>query len=441
MDPEHTDSALEAQFLLTPSPRPPTPMRQNTSESVGSDTSDGPSRRSALRRSSSSSNKNQSPRRVRFDVAGEEVLPTASPRSSQSLLAEPTTIGSLVDSDDEEAGSEQVEDIDDPPPKRISSSQALRALSRNPLEDGTQWTTVSAPPDGSASVAGVDPMQSYTMLDVLEDFTEVATNTASKSNGNTSHDQDVETPSDDEMLDMPPLGRMKTLRPTATILSPVKLTSSSPLPSGKSPSKSFFELGGDDDDFKGEDDDLELDHDQLFHFDETSNNNGERSPPEEEEQEESSPEASPTPERNTTQPQDFSSLSKSPQPITIPEFSKSPPFSYTASSHPISSARTPPFTAPTPTKPIVGSYKGHPFSLPIVSDELHAQAASLGDYTSFVGSVNGRSGVDEGDARSFRASVGGLGSIGSARGVGKTGGKSMSERLAMDELAEEGAGK
>jgi len=243
---------------------------------------------------------------------------------------------------------------------------------------------------------------------------------------------------------MPPLDRVKTLRPTATILSPVKLAASAPLPSGKSPSKTFFELGGDDDDFKGDDDDLELDPDQLFRFDETSNNNGERSPPEEEEQEESSPEdspeASPSTERYTTQPQAFSSsISKS---IPIHEFSKSPPFANTtSSSHPISSARTPPFTAPTPTKTILGSYKGHPFSLPIVSDELHAQAASLGNYTSFVGSVNGRSGVDEGDARSFRASVGGLGSVGSARGGGKTGGKSMSERLAMDELAEEGAGR
>ncbi|RAL63670.1 hypothetical protein DID88_003713 [Monilinia fructigena] len=68
--------------------------------------------------------------KVRFDVEGEEVLPTSSPKELEPILPP-----SFSDDSDDEAGSEMVEDIDAPPPKRISSSQALRALSRGPPED------------------------------------------------------------------------------------------------------------------------------------------------------------------------------------------------------------------------------------------------------------------------------------------------------------------
>jgi hypothetical protein len=64
----------------------------------------------------------------------------------------------------------------------------------------------------------------------------------------------------------------------------------------------------------------------------------------------------------------------------------------------------------------------------IVSDEIHAQAASLGAMNSFVGSVNGRSGVDESDEQSFRAT----GGVGSFSGTPK----SMSERMMMEDLQE-----
>jgi len=64
----------------------------------------------------------------------------------------------------------------------------------------------------------------------------------------------------------------------------------------------------------------------------------------------------------------------------------------------------------------------------IVSDEIHAQAASLGAMNSFVGSVNGRSGLDESDVQSFRAS----GGVGSFSGTPR----SMSERMMMDDLLE-----
>jgi hypothetical protein len=54
----------------------------------------------------------------------------------------------------------------------------------------------------------------------------------------------------------------------------------------------------------------------------------------------------------------------------------------------------------------VGSYKGRPLIMPVVRDpEIHAQAASLGQFNTFVGGLDGRSGMDEGDLNSFRASM------------------------------------
>jgi hypothetical protein len=75
MDSFNVDASVDTRSLTTTPElkRPATPKRRNTDEvSIGSDWSDGQVRRSALRRSSSAS-KGQSPRRVRFDVAGEEV--------------------------------------------------------------------------------------------------------------------------------------------------------------------------------------------------------------------------------------------------------------------------------------------------------------------------------------------------------------------------------
>jgi hypothetical protein len=48
-----------------------------------------------------------------------------------------------------------------------------------------------------------------------------------------------------------------------------------------------------------------------------------------------------------------------------------------------------------------GSYKGKPFTIGVVrNEELHRKAAEMGDFNSFVGSVDGRSGVDASDSYS-----------------------------------------
>lgn len=147
--------------------RRPSPLRSATDTSIASAVSDTSSvrvRKSALRRSSGSSRSADSPRdprRVRFEFEGEEFLPSTSPQSTTTAQAEwgsassgsggsstPTDdyfpVTSLADIEGEEA----------PRPRKVSSSQALRALSKAPLDDGTTWTVVNS---GAASEASSAP--------------------------------------------------------------------------------------------------------------------------------------------------------------------------------------------------------------------------------------------------------------------------------------------
>lgn len=441
MDPLHVDASTDTRSLLsTPeTTRPPTPRRRNTDEvSVGSDLSEGGStRRSALRRSSSSTR--QSPRRVRFEVAGEEVLPTASPRDSRLVLAEeiPTTLGEMMG---EEIGSEQIEDVDElPPPKRISSSQALRALSRSPLvDDGTTWTTVTAPPDGSASVATTNGTSDIWKTED-EDDEVYASNGISQpvpngilkphSNHQTKKSELADeaagesgAESDDDLLDMQPLKRQPP--PTTSILQPIKMApptthpdiSKNKTPTASTrPSRAWKDLENINQQASSQTTDKNAkfapsasdDEEEMFTFDENEKRPLPPAGPEDEEYDDFDTDAPPV-----------SPISKEP----LSKFSSSPARDITRSSPPVTPA----------SKGIVGSFKGHPFSLPIVSPDIHAQAASLGDISTFVGSVDGRSGVDESDVKSFRLS----GGIGSFSGTPK----SMSERMMFEDLKKGGEG-
>jgi hypothetical protein len=416
--------------------KPPTPLRKNTDEiSIASDvSSDGPVRRSALRRSSSY-NKGSSPRRVRFDVEGQEVLPTVSPQDT--ALDSSIPLSAFGDDSDDEAGAEQVEDIDAPlPPKRISSSQALRALSRGPFEeDGVQWTTVSAPPDGSASI-DTSKNGSLSKEDDLEITPITATHSQEENvrpipipakpsesdlspriqhvEAPTKDEADIDVLSEDDMLDMPPLRPVRSQNPPpASILSPIRTehdeftsnphmirSPSKPLTlEPLEPQEAYEKLTFNEDD----------EHDDLFHFDETIDRG---SPPEDQDQEDSDTEeaaslSSPGLEDDTAMLEKLNLARSPPRPVGNRVVSAS---------------------GSTPAKGIVGSYKGHPFSMPVVSDEVHARAASLGNMNSFVGSVNGRSGLDESDILSFRAS----GGVGSFSGTPR----SMSERMMMEDLME-----
>jgi hypothetical protein len=439
METQLVDASTEVTRSLAASPelrRPPTPKRRNTDEvSIASDWSDGVTRRSALRRSSTSSTKpSGSPRRVRFEVEGQEVLPTASPLPSQSILSTdiPESTRSFGEDSDEEAGSEQIEDIDEPPPRRISSSQALLALSRSPrVDDGTQWTTVSAPPDGSASIAISGPIsQESSSEDLLpisnglsrlnfengygleeipvqgNEYGQNASTGASRAAAPPTNSNDPEESSDDDMLDMPPLrsmrGQKSTQSPTyATPVENARSPTASTGPGlpwigdegfGKPPEETETDLRF-----------TEEDQEELFQFDENTDHH---SPPEPEQDESDtvSP-ASPVADKSPVEPVSLSSYSRSPARQIIKP----------------SSGRN-----ATPTQSnVVGSYKNHPFSMPIVSPEIHAKAEALGDLSSFVGSVHGTSGLDESDVLSFRNS-----------GVFSGTPKSMSERMYMDDLKE-----
>jgi hypothetical protein len=92
-------------------------------------------------------------------------------------------------------------------------------------------------------------------------------------------------------------------------------------------------------------------------------------------------------------------------------------------------------------KPVVGSSlrnSYHPFSIPVVSEDVHEEARRMGDVSSFVGSVKD---MDEWDGRGFTGSFAG-GAVGSLRSGGVDGGqpRSFSERFAMEEWAREREG-
>ena len=134
--------------------------------STCSDKSDSKQPRSAMRRSSSNPKIPQSPRRVRFDFMGEEVLPTSSPQPTAFMSAR---MSSPEPADGEgnwashlatEPGEEEEGSA---PPRKVSSSDALRALSRVPLEDGTIWTVVNSDSEDAA------PDQSQPLSHSVED--------------------------------------------------------------------------------------------------------------------------------------------------------------------------------------------------------------------------------------------------------------------------------
>ncbi|UZP44103.1 hypothetical protein NXS19_011915 [Fusarium pseudograminearum] len=145
-----TDQLENAISTLPQSPGRPGHVRRSTNDTVSSshsDRSESKTPRSALRRSSSGSKPPQSPRRVRFDVMGAEVLPTASPQPTDSMIPAAAPVLSVDQARTDSMLDDDLEDL--PPPRKISSSEALRALSREPLEAGV-WTEVNSNPDQTA---------------------------------------------------------------------------------------------------------------------------------------------------------------------------------------------------------------------------------------------------------------------------------------------------
>lgn len=436
IDTTHADASTDIPRSLatTPDPSKPEPIqRRDTEDSTVSDNSEGVVRRSALRTSSNSSMK-PSPRRVRFEFEGVEVLPTSSPIPQQTLLTE----GSLLQPSEEEGpGSEQVEDIayfqeeeepSPPRPKRITSSQRLLALSRSlKEEDGTTWSTVGGQSDDASSTErGPDSSDSLTGLSqkLLESNTSSNSSnppsaikkssnspvlspaaTARAEAARSGEDTDSD---DDDALNMPSLSSMKGRRslPEPAILSPATpqdreaLTSPSSTP--RIPDrlfKNFDELGHDADVAQQEFtmDDLE---DELYNIDERGGYNG-SSLDEPEDEEEDSP--------STKSP-----ASPSGGAPILSQYSRSP-------AQPIMRVASEP--QPATSAGVIGSYRGHPFSMPVVNEDMHEKVAAMGDVTTFVGSIR------DGGTASFRGSLAAASFSGAPR--------SFTERMMMEDMESE----
>lgn len=363
-------------------PRPPRPARRSTDEaSMSSDHSGGPVRRSALRQTSSGSTPHSPRRVVRFDVEGEEVLPTASPpreiEGEKGLLDEP----GLLDSDSP------------PRKKKQSSTKALQALSRMPIDENDgPWITMGSDADGRA--VRLEPGQIDAELEAKDPAPD------------NSDDEDL--PSDDDMAGMPPLTKMRGQRPTAFSPPPSVAADDEP-PSPASPvrstTKRFLSLDNPNyspDADKDEEEQFEHDDQDLFRFDESGYD--QRTQLEEHEESDSDPGLEMAVRRNS--PTDLE-LSRSPA-MTIPSRLATTPTATTTA---------------TGSQAPVGSYKGASFNMPIVSPELHAQAASMGDVFSSVGSLK-----DMDVVQSYRESL----RDGSFTGAPR----SFKERMMLEDLAE-----
>ncbi|KAK5990283.1 hypothetical protein PT974_08550 [Cladobotryum mycophilum] len=408
-------------------------MTDDSTSSVCSDKSDSKVRRSALRRSSSLSKPPQSPRRVRFEYMGSEVLPTASPRSSEFI----TSIAPSPFPDDESINSDTIlgGDSEDPkpPPRKTSSSDALRALSRTPVEDGTVWTVVN--PDAEENVqrrennntllGAPDSMETIVPLNVdkelrtsdMFDGSQIRGLQLDDTNDELEESRSADDSSEEEgdfLAMAKPRASNKSVNPSTTLPSPPKetyngYTAATGTVNQASANSSVSEEVKDHD---ASDDEFD---DDMFHFEP----GGLTAPPK--------PRQQPPPPK----PDEVSDDESHELPSTGTETNQA----LYATSPAVSIARPP---RAEPTSPAVarfqpgslGSYKGRPVIMPVVKDpEVHARAASLGQFNTFVGGLDGRSGMDEGDLSSFRASVVHTAFTGTPR--------SFTERLMMEEAQAE----
>ncbi|KAM0241041.1 hypothetical protein ACHAPO_001843 [Fusarium lateritium] len=415
---------------LPQSPGRPGHVRRSTNDTVSSshsDRSESKTPRSALRRSSSGSKPPQSPRRVRFDVMGAEVLPTASPQPTDSMIPAAAPIPSVDQARTDSMLDNDLEDL--PPPRKISSSEALRALSREPLEEGV-WTEVNSNPDQAASEGETPALDSNPLQERQSNPMIIAPEPPSSRHvpesvriertlGSVSEEPDEdEESSDDDFLSMAkrkPLNKKTPASPSLNRIpeegqatEPIASAISSTEASSSSTKKESGAINDLEEDIEEED--------EMFHF---------------EDSEETS--ASPKPK-----PKPLVAEEEEETEVDLPDVPESEQSLY-ATSPAVHIAKRPSTSVPTtPTVArfqagSVGSYKGRPVIMPVVRNpEVHAQAASLGHFNTFVGGLDGRSGMDEGDLSSFRASVANTVFSGTPR--------SFTERLMMEEAQKARAG-
>ncbi|EFQ33348.1 hypothetical protein CGRA01v4_06932 [Colletotrichum graminicola] len=426
--------AVQLSAAATQTPGRPNHERRatdDTTSSCASEQSDSKVRRSALRRASTGSKPPPSPRRVRFEFEGVEVLPTASPHSSEPSLVLSHTLANSRSPPPPEDDPMSVESIlgpdedSGPPPKKVSSSQALRALSRAPLDSNTVWTVVN--PDAlereNGSMATSDSETSLQMNDTPQSAPkpqppqkttalehEPTPETSSRPSlaavdrqRDYNTDEDGDSSSDDEFLAM---AKPKSFANKKAILSPLSRSPTRMAPVLYSPTQ---DKTGSHNEIKSpieqRDSDSDDDGEELFHFEGLSAPPKPRSrPPPIQEEDEDEDEGD---EKNDTN-----------EPVAPKLYSTSPAVSIPRAPEPAIPAHL--------ISGSVGSFKGRPVTMPIVKNpDVYQQAASLGDVNTFIGGLDGSSGVDDGDLNSYRASIGQVLFSGTPR--------SLTERMMMEE--------
>lgn len=440
---ESEESPGDQESLLSIRPHHERRSTDDTTSSTLSEKSSGTARRSALRRSSSASKTPQSPRRVRFEFMGAEVLPTASPQHSEMATPRPSSPvpggdRSMLDDDED----------NEPPPRKISSSEALRALSRAPLE-GTVWTVVNPDSDDASSeqtnsrpTTPLSPAKAQFMpakgdaMSSAASAPETPPGDAKLGSVDEETEDDIDNDDDSSEEEFLAMAKPKSFSNKKAIRSPApgagdsssdQTPASGPEPAG-APSHSRAGKSSITPTQKTETSELEshVEHEDPFHFE----MGGLSAPPR--------PRQSPQPrsvspsttgtggdDEDHDDDDDDGEIS-----------AKGPQLSSSATSAAVSIAKPKaPSGPPTPTTAkfqigSVGSYKGKPIVMPVVRNpELHAQAESLGDFNTFVGGLDGSSGMDEGDLNSFRASIMPGGFSGTPR--------SLTERFMMEEMQAE----
>ncbi|KAK3340974.1 hypothetical protein B0H65DRAFT_430206 [Neurospora tetraspora] len=476
----------EAMLKLEIRPTPVRRMTDRSSSSVESSASgsDSKLRRSALRRSSSSTK--GSPRRVRFEFAGEEVFPSTSPQDTSAVTVPP-----LFSGDDGadgaqtppppppqlEAAAPIIPSINEPPaysgtslldvegeedalprPKKVSSTQALRALSRNaPLDAGT-WTEVNADleetpkmnggtqensalqqdqPSGQFSGGMPQDGQRHEQLHPqAENLTKHKVETKSsplahhvvtqQPNGDQSlgspleelqRDEDDDSSDDDEFLSMKPkkkpisptirssFGRLPTISETAQ-----NTARSSPNNAAHTKSPAVDEFG------KGKVVD-DVPEDAFFDFEGEGISTGVESDTEKYIAEDDSDDDDNDAAASKIPPEER------PRVASIASGSN-------AQTEPAPVRKIPPAT---PSAALfghsVGSYKGTSMRMnPISNPKLYDEIAGMRNVHTFVGSVDGRSGVEAIDMGSYRAYL--------VKNHASATPRSFTERLAFEEAME-----
>ncbi|KAI1281316.1 hypothetical protein F5Y07DRAFT_293201 [Xylaria sp. FL0933] len=399
-------------------PRRPDPVHRHTSETMSSTNSDDSilrTPRSALRRSSSASVKDiHSPRRVRFDVEGEEVLPTVSPPTSPriyELLASYSPDDQVTPTPDsrrhvvlEEESS--ILGNSPPGPKKISSTERLKALTRNSTEDTSKWTVVGDIHDddeeeeGLVMLASKKKPQTYVVkpdpVINLENSTSSDHIRSERSRNSTGQIYNEQISNEDEVaddvLELPPLSSFKDKKrfsPPQNAQEIVleggskKISELQEIPPSKTKASSSAHVlqaqvpGPEEEDmFDFDDDESPLEPQAIR----TTSKYIEEEEPEIEEQ------VTPLADNQAEGP-----------PVTLYSTSPAIPIVKPTSLPPTS----PVSTASKQMSTSAGSYKGKPFIIGVVRDEeLLKRAAEMGDFSTFVGSVDGRSGVDPSDSYS-----------------------------------------